>query len=89
MSTLFIETYSLITVAGTAIAAFGAGLLFKMAVVAKQRKRILNLENEMLSNHSRILELEQKIAETPKDKAAAKHDFDLTSIKSNREAKAS
>ena len=74
---------------GTAIASFGVGLLFKMAVVRKQRKRILSLEDEMLSNHSRMLELEKKIAETQIDKNGVKHDFDLTSIKTNREAKAS
>ena len=90
MITLFVETtYSLITLAGAVITSFGAGLLFKMAVIRKQRKRILSLEDEMLANHSRILELEKKIAETPQDKTAAKRDFDLTSIKANREAKAS
>ena len=89
MTTLFVQTYSLVTLAGTAIASFGAGLLFKMAVVSKQRKRILSLEDEMLSNHSRMLELEKKIAETQIDKNGVKHDFDLTSIKNNREAKAS
>ena len=89
MTILFVETYSLITLAGTAIASFGVGLLFKMAVVAKQRRRILNLEDEMLSNHSRILELEKKLAETQKDKNGVKHDFDFTSMKTNREAKAS
>ncbi|MBV9961835.1 MAG: hypothetical protein JO072_06265 [Parafilimonas sp.] len=88
MTILFVETYSLISLAGTAIASFGAGLLFKMAVVAKQRKRILSLEDEMLSNHSRILELEKKVTETRPEKNGAQHP-EMTPIKTDRELRAS
>ncbi|MFT4155131.1 hypothetical protein [Parafilimonas sp.] len=42
------------------------GLLFKKTLVAKQKKRILRLEDEMLSSHSAILGLEKKIAEMQK-----------------------
>jgi hypothetical protein len=88
MTTLFVETtFSLFTLIGIAIFAFGAGFLFKLAVVRKQRKRILNLEDEMLSNHARILSLEKKISESAKDKNAVQHNFDLN-IKSDRDLKA-
>lgn len=50
-----------------AIAAFCLGLLYKRVMVAKQKKRILRLEDEMLSNHSTILGLEKKIAEIQKE----------------------
>ena len=49
-----------------AIAAFCLGLLYKRVMVAKQKKRILRPEDEMLSNHSTILGLEKKIAEIQK-----------------------
>jgi Tfp pilus assembly protein PilN len=71
----------------TAIISFGLGLLYKSAVVAKQRKRILTLEDEMLSNHANILALEKKIIEIQKEKVAVQHD--LNSRKSERELKAS
>ena len=51
--------YSWEGVIAIAIISFGLGLLFKMAVIRKQRKRILALEDEMLSNHAKILALEK------------------------------
>lgn len=78
---LFQNSFSLFTVIGASIGAFALGLLSKQAVVAKQRKRILRLEDEMLTNHSRILTLEQKITESRKntvvpDISARKQDRD-------------
>ena len=52
-----------------AIVSFGLGLLIKTGVIAKQRKRILLLEDEMLANHSKILSLEKKLAEVQKESA--------------------
>lgn len=75
---------------GVTAGAFALGFLFKRAVIAKQRKRILNLEDEMLSNHSKILELEKKISEITSGKNGVVHDYDLLSPhKSDRERKIS
>lgn len=86
---LFQDNYSLLSIAGTAILSFGIGLLVKMGVINKQRKRILMLEDEMLSNHSKILELEKMLADSSKEKVTGKNEFDIPTIKTNREAKAS
>jgi hypothetical protein len=90
MTILFInDSYSILTVIGVAVVSFGLGLLSKMALIRKQRKRILKLEDEMLANHARILNLEKKVTESRKDKNAVQHDFDITSVKPDREAKIS
>ncbi|MBG9375751.1 hypothetical protein I5907_05865 [Panacibacter sp. DH6] len=47
----------------TGIAGFAAGFLIKAAAIAKHKKRVIGLEDEMLTNHSRILELEKQLAE--------------------------
>lgn len=44
------------------------GFAFKFAALRQYRKRVLHLENEMLENHSRILNLEQKNAELEREK---------------------
>ena len=73
-----------------AVASFALGFLLKRAKIAKQRKRILNLEDEMLSNHSRILELEKKLSETTANSNGVVHDYDLLpSRKSDKERKIS
>ena len=59
------------TVIAVGIIAFVAGFIIKAGIVFIQRKRILRLEDEMLSNHSRILSLEKKVAEARKDKNGA------------------
>ena len=64
---------------GIAVASFGLGMLIKKGIIAKQRKRILSLEDEMLSNHSRILALEKKLSNTSADKNGMVHDYDLRS----------
>jgi|GEM_PF-4039549 len=53
----------ILPMAGVAVGAFALGLLIKNALIAKHKKRVLKVENEMLSNHSRILSLEKRIAE--------------------------
>lgn len=89
MTILFInDSYSILTVIGVAIVSFGIGLVSKTAIVRKQRKRILQLEDEMLANHARILNLEKKITDNRKDKNAVQNDFDINS-RPDREAKVS
>lgn len=46
------------------------GYLFRKAKLMKSQKRVLSLENEMLSNHAEILHLQQEIAKNLKEKAA-------------------
>ena len=77
-------------VLGVAIIAFGFGLLIKSAIISKQRRRILSLENEMLSNHERILALEKKLSESRKDKNGVVHEYDLSATRiANRDVKIS
>lgn len=85
MTILSIDSYSLVTVIGVAIIAFGLGLLIKSAIIFKQRRRILRLEDEMLANHSKILSLEKIMNETRKAQdyevpASHKSDRDLKAI---------
>lgn|GEM_PF-2457322 len=61
--------FSIATVAVAGVAGFVAGYLVKSGVIAKHKKRVLSLENEMLSNHSRILELEKQITELKNETA--------------------
>lgn len=72
--------FSFFAVIGVAIVSFAMGLIFKTTLVKKQRKRILNLEDEMLANHSRILALEKKIAEV----RGTSHNYDLPSSATER-----
>ena len=89
MTILFInDSYSILTVIGVAIVSFGIGLVSKTAIIRKQRKRILQLEDEMLANHARILNLEKKITDNRKDKNTVQNDFDINSRR-DREAKVS
>ena len=52
---------------GIAIVSFGLGFSLKTGIITKQRKRILKLEDEMLSNHAKILSLEKKLSELQKE----------------------
>lgn len=54
------------------LAGFGGlllGFMIKYGVIAKYKKRILGLEDEMLANHARILQLEKQLAEIKEEKA--------------------
>jgi hypothetical protein len=85
MTILSIDSYSLVTVIGVAIIAFGLGLLIKSAIIFKQRRRILRLEDEMLANHAKILSLEKVMNEARK----AGHNYELSSgLNSDRDLKA-
>jgi hypothetical protein len=76
MNLLLVHSFTWITVALTGLIAFILGFIIKSTIVYKQRKRILRLEDEMLSNHSRILELEQTITEVHKEKTSPQQDYD-------------
>jgi hypothetical protein len=85
---LLINWTSVMIVIAIAIISFSLGLVYKMALVAKQHRKILRLEDEMLSNHSSILALEKKLAETNhKEKNGVQHD--ITAITTDRELKVS
>jgi hypothetical protein len=66
-------------VLGLVIIAFGLGFMVKSAVIFRQRKRILRLEDEMLANHSRILTLEKKVSEGRKESNGVHKDYDFAS----------
>jgi hypothetical protein len=65
----FADSYSFITVGIVAIGALTLGALIKFGELAKARSRVLKLENEMLSNHARILKLEKKLADLKTENA--------------------
>lgn len=73
---------------GITILSFALGFIFKSALLYKQRRRILSLEDEMLDNHSRILSLEKKIAQNKIDKSATHKEFGINH-RTEREAKVS
>jgi hypothetical protein len=86
----FQKAYSWEVTVGLALAGFALGFIFKSAVIFKQRKRILRLEDEMLANHSRILALEKKVADNKKEVNGARQDFEFTTQRnSGREMKVS
>ncbi len=64
-----------------AIAGFVIGFISKATAAKKQRKRILQLEDEMLASHSRILSLEKRIADYKSEKNTQHQDFELITHK--------
>jgi hypothetical protein len=48
-----------------------AGFFFRSSQIAKSKKRIIYLENEMLRNHAEILKLQQEIVENEKKNGLA------------------
>ena len=46
------------------------GYIFRKATVIKSQKRVLSLENEMLSNHAEILKLQQELATLERSRAS-------------------
>ncbi len=64
-----------------AITGLVIGLFSKTIVAKKQRKRILQLEDEMLASHSRILSLEKRIADYKAEKNNLHQDFELITHK--------
>ena len=77
MSLLLVHSFTWVTVVLTGVIAFILGFIIRTTIVYKQRKRILRLEEEMLGNHSRILELEQAITEARQDKTGPQQDYEL------------
>ncbi len=74
MTTMLIlpQSFTILSVAGAGIAGLCMGALIKTGVVAKQKKRMLHLEDEMLKNHARILKLEKSNAALKEDLKKAK-----------------
>src|SRR5205085_2894017 len=52
----------------TGVSGFVLGFFIKATVIRKHKKRIAGLEEEMLQNHSRILDLEKQVAELKEEK---------------------
>jgi hypothetical protein len=49
---------------------FIGGYLLRSGIIARHKKRILSLEEEMLSNHSHILTLEKEISDLKNGKSS-------------------
>lgn len=64
---LTLQSIVLTIIAG--LAGFITGYFIRSVIVAKQKKKIYILEEEMLSSHARILELQKELGEV-KAKAA-------------------
>ena len=56
-------------VGAAAIGGFLLGFMIKYWRIAKYKRRVLKLEDEMLANHSRILQLEKQVAEFREEEA--------------------
>jgi hypothetical protein len=80
---IFIDSYSWQITFGLAIVCFALGYIFNSGVIYKQRKRILNLEDEMISNHARILSLEKKIADGKSEKGNRHPELEIISHKAS------
>lgn len=78
---IFNGTVGMDTLLMLAAASFGSGFLIKSAIVFTQRKRILRLEDEMLSNHARILSLERRVSDQKKTNLIASDDTQKMEIK--------
>ncbi|CAN5654347.1 hypothetical protein BH10BAC2_BH10BAC2_00980 [soil metagenome] len=64
------SSLNLVFMVGVAgIGGFMLGFIIKYGIIAKYKKKVLNLEDEMLANHSRILQLEQQAASLREEKA--------------------
>ncbi len=60
--------FTIFTVAFAGIIGFIAGYLLRAAIIAKHKSRVLTLEDEMLANHSRILDLEKQVTDLKNEK---------------------
>ena len=61
------QSFTIVLVAGAAISGILTGVFIKAQILRKQRKRILDLEDEMLKNHAHILKLEKKNTQLKED----------------------
>lgn len=77
----FSDSYSFTTLLGIGTACTLAGFFFKWGALAKCRRKVLRLEDEMLANHSRILSLQKKNTELQSEnknlRAEAKEEIKL------------
>ena len=61
--------FTIISVGVAAVVGLAVGVALKSGHIAKHKKRVLHLEDEMLANHSRILKLEKLVSDLKKEKA--------------------
>jgi hypothetical protein len=55
-------TFTLFPLLGMLLVAFAVGFMFRSAQIKSYRRKVLDLEKEMLSNHAEILELQKERA---------------------------
>ncbi len=80
------DSYSLLSVIVIALCSMIIGFLIKLAKFAAAKKRILRLEDEMLSNHARILKLQKKLSDYQSEHADKSQSIN-TSLKKVEELK--
>ncbi len=59
---VFVLNINVLALLAIVIAAFAAGFLLRSAQLRRNRSKIRELEEEMLNNHARILDLERSQA---------------------------
>jgi hypothetical protein len=55
-------SFTLFPLMGILLVAFTVGFMFRSAQIKSYRRKVLDLEKEMLSNHAEILELQKERA---------------------------
>ncbi len=60
--------YTIVSIGAAGVIGFLLGYLLRSGIILTYKKRILILEDEMLSNHSRILELEKENTDLKNEK---------------------
>ncbi|HXL58446.1 MAG TPA: hypothetical protein VN958_19420 [Chitinophagaceae bacterium] len=65
-------TYTIVSVAVAGVVGFVIGYLIRSGIIRKYKKRVLSLEDEMLSSHSCILELEKQTTDLKNQKLIMK-----------------
>jgi len=63
VTSLILSSFSLPVLLFVSFISLLIGYLVKREVIKKYHKQVLKLEDEMLANHARILDLEKKLAD--------------------------
>jgi hypothetical protein len=80
-------TINVFVLAGSLLAVFVLGFIFRSGQIASLRRKIIELENEMLANHSEILELQKENASLAQQMKQAH--IPVISMKTSRDDKSS
>lgn len=76
-------TLSIYPLIGLTLGAFAAGFLLRGSQIRASKKKVIELENEMLNNHAEILELQRERAELLRQMKESK--IPVISIRSSKD----